>query len=298
VTAAAAASVRRRAILCVLAASACFSVSAALIKAVGATIPAVEIALFRGLVMGAIVALRQHRRGGLAVLARTRRPWGHVARTLCGFAGMVTSYYGYATLPLAANTALGFAMPLVLTALSGPFLGERVGPHRAAAVLAGLVGVLVMVRPWDADAPLPLIPALVVLAGVVAWAGSMISIRQLGQGGESNETIILWFCLGTVLLAGVATVPVWIPPGPRELAGLVGIGAVTTVAQLLMTEGYRTGEATVVAPFEYGAIIYTTLIGMLLWAEFPDIWSWAGIGVIVAAGLYVWHRETRGDAVR
>jgi drug/metabolite transporter (DMT)-like permease len=285
--------VRRRAILCVLAASASFSVVATLIKAVGSSVPAVESALCRGIVMGLIMIVLLRRRNGGRIVWRTRHPWGHAWRTVCGFFGMVSAYYGYAHLPLAANTALGFAMPLVLGALSGPLLGERVGWVRGGALVAGLVGVLMMVRPWNVGAAaLPLWPVAVVLAGVVAWAGAMISIRRLGVSGESNESIILYYAIGSVILASGFVIPVWVTPSPLEFAGILGAAVVSTGAQLLMTEGYRTGEATVIAPFEYGSILYTTLIGLVIWGEIPDIWSWLGISIIIASGLYVWHRET------
>ena len=296
-TGAAQAALRRHAILCVLAASSCFSVVAALIKAVATDIPPVEIAFFRSLMVGALILPLLHRRGGIGLLLRTRQPWGHVARTCSGFTGMVTSYYGYAHLPLAANTALGFAMPLVLTVLCGPFLGERVGWRRAMAVLAGLAGVLIMVRPWrDTADALPLWPVAVVLFGVIAWAFSMISIRRLGASGESNEAIIVWFSIGGFGLASLLVAPVWVTPGLPQLAGLVAMGAMSAVAQMLMTEGYRSGEATLVAPFEYGAILYTSLMGIVIWGEIPDAWGVAGIGVIVGSGLYVWRRETLPDA--
>ncbi len=289
---ASAAALRRHAILCVLGASACFSVVSALIKAVATDIPAFEIALFRSAVVGLAVLPLLHRRGGLGLLLRTRNPWGHVMRTGFGFTGMVTSFYGYAHLPLATNTALGFAMPLFLTILSVPFLGERVGWRRVTAVLAGMLGVLVMVQPWQASsAALPLVPVLVVLAGVVCWAFSMISIRRLGAGGESNEAIIVWFSIGSTLLAALCAAPFWIAPTPAQLLGLAAIGLGSAAAQMLMTEGYRSGEATLVAPFEYGAIVYTTIMGMAIWSEFPDAWDALGIAIIVASGLYVWHRE-------
>ncbi len=290
-----AAAVQRRAILLVLAASAAFSVVSALIKAVGPGIPAVEVSLVRGVVMGGIMLTVLGRRSGGRIPWRTNHPWGHLARSVCGFFGMVSAYYGFSHLPLAANTALGFAMPLVLTALSGPLLGERVGWQRGGAVLTGMVGVLIMVRPWNAEAALPLWPALIVLAGVVCWAGSMISIRRLGKSGESNEAIILFYSVGSAILAAGFVVPVWVTPGGWELAGMLAAAVISTGAQLLMTEGYRTGEPSGVAPFEYGAILYTSVFGILIWGEFPDFWSWVGIAVIIASGLYVWRRETRGD---
>jgi drug/metabolite transporter (DMT)-like permease len=75
------------------------------------------------------------------------------------------------------------------------------------------------------------------------------------------------------------------------LLALVAVGLVSALAQLLMTQAYRTGESSLIAPFEYTAIVYTTAMGMLIWGEYPDGWTWAGILIIVAAGLYVWRRE-------
>ncbi|MCW3475181.1 DMT family transporter [Limobrevibacterium gyesilva] len=282
---------RRRAILCVLGASACFAVAAAFVKAVAGAFPTFEIVAFRsGLATLATLPLLW-RIGGLRAL-RTRRPWSHVWRMIWGFTGMATSFYGYATLPLATNTALGFAMPLVLTVLSVPLLGERVGWRRYTAVLVGLVGVLVVVRPWGgaADA-LPLVPAAVVLFGVVAWALAMISIRKMGEAGESNVVIVLWFSIGSTVMAAVLTVPVWVTPDPLQLAALCAVGVISALAQMLMTEGYRAGETTLVAPFEYGAIIYTTTLGLVIWGEVPDGWSLLGIAIIIGSGLYIWRRE-------
>jgi len=285
---------RRLAILSVLGSSAAYTVSAALVKAVAADFPTAEVVLFRSAVCAGVLLPLLLRRGGpggggLAAL-RVRRVWPHVARTLFGFAAMFTSFYGLGHLPLATNTALSFVMPLMLTLLSIPLLGERVGWRRMAAVLAGLLGVLVMVRPWNSGG-LPLEPTLWVLGGVGCWALAMITIRQMGAGGESNATIVLWFSLGGSVLAGVATVPVWVTPGGWELLALVAVGLVSALAQLLMTQAYRTGESSLIAPFEYTAIVYTTAMGMLIWGEYPDGWTWAGILIIVAAGLYVWRRE-------
>lgn len=291
---------RRRAILCVMAASGLYTVAAALVKALAPGYPAVEIMFFRSLVVGAVMLPIQLRVHGLQAL-RPKRPMGHVWRLLSGFYGMLTAYYGYGVLPLATNTALGFCMPLFLTILSVPLLGERVGWQRVAAVLGGLFGVLLMVRPWaamgdnDADA-LPLVPVLIVMSGVVTWALAMISIRRMGEQGESNGAIVMWFGIGSTVLAGLLTLPVWVTPGWIGLAGLLAVGLVTLAAQLLMTEAYRIGETTLVAPFEYGAIIYSTLLGLLIWHEMPSAWSALGIAIIIAAGLLVWHHEVRGKS--
>jgi drug/metabolite transporter (DMT)-like permease len=280
----------RRAIACVCGASACFALASCIVKALAAEIPTIEIVLFRSLVASLLLLPMLGRHGGLAAL-RTRRPWGHAGRTVSGFIGMFTAFYGVAHLPLATVTALGFAMPLFLSLLSIPLLGERVGVVRGAAVAAGLVGVSIMLRPWNSGVDaLPAWPVAIVLGGVVAWALAMISIRKMGAAGERNITIVLWFSLGCAVLSAVLVVPVWVMPGPLELLGLVAIGVVSTAAQLLMTEGYRSGETTLVAPFEYGAILYTTALGLLIWGEVPDVWTLVGIVILVGAGLVVWWR--------
>jgi drug/metabolite transporter (DMT)-like permease len=283
---------RRHAIICVLSASATFTMGSALIKALTEGVPVFEIVMVRAYVAFLTMLPVLWRQGGISAL-RTRRPFGHVLRTLYGFFGTFTSVYGYALLPIVTVTALGFAMPLFLTILSVPMLGERVGWRRASAVVVGLVGVLVMLRPWQgsAEASHDAGAVALVLAGVVTWALAMITIRRMGTAGERNVTIVSWFTLGTALLATVCAVPVWVTPTLTQLAMLVAAGIMSGVAQLLMTEGYRSGEATLVAPFEYGAIVYATILGVIFWGEYPDEWTLLGVAILVGAGLYIWRRE-------
>jgi len=283
---------RRRAILCVCGASALYVVAAAMVKAIAGAMPSIEIALFRCLSAALLLLPLLWRHGGISAL-RTSRPVGHVIRVIAGFSSMVTLYYGYVTLPLAIVTALSFAMPLVLSVLSVPLLGERVGKLRAAAIVVGLAGVLIMLRPWQEftgnAAALPMVPVLVVLAGVLGWAVSMISIRQMGAQGERSVTIVLWFSIGCTALAAAFSIPVWVTPPFLTLLWVVLIGAVSTVAQLVMTEGYRAADSALLAPFEYGAIIYTSVLGAVIWGEIPDVWSLLGIAVLVGSGMVVWR---------
>jgi len=283
------AAARRRAVLLILAAAAVFSVAGALVKGLGGEVPLAQVVLCRNLFAIPALLPLLWRAGGLAAL-RTRNPKLHAVRLLSGLLGMVGAFYGYAVLPLATVTALGFTMPLFLTLLSVPFLGERVGPRRGAAVLAGFGGVVLMAMPGDAAGSDALGTAAVLL-GALAWAVSMITIRRMGGAGESNATIVLWFALGATLVSGLACLPVWIAPTPRQWLMLAGTGLVSALAQVMMTEGYRRGEATLLAPFEYSAILWTTLMGAILWGELPDGWDFAGMAVLVASGLYIWHRE-------
>jgi drug/metabolite transporter (DMT)-like permease len=282
---------RRHAITYVLSASATFTLGSALVKALTADFPVMEIVMFRSFVGLAAMLPMILRYGGLMTL-RTRRPLGHVMRTVYGFIGTVTSVYGFGVLPLVTVTALGFAMPLFLTVVSIPLLGERVGPRRATAVVVGFAGVMIMLRPWHIDASsMPLDAVAIVMAGVFTWSLSMINIRQMGEAGERNVTIVTWYSLGTGALAALGCIGNWVTPTPWQLLSLITAGLLSGFAQLLMTEGYRAAETTLVAPFEYGAIIYATILGIAIWGEWPDVWSLTGVAVLIASGLYIWHRE-------
>lgn len=281
---------RRHAILCILGASASFALAAACVKVIAPRIPTLEIVFFRNAFMLPALVPLIMRAGGWRVL-RTRRPLGHVVRTACGLLGMTSSFYGYAVLPLATVTALGFAMPLFLTVLSIPLLGERVGPRRGGAVLAGLLGVLVIVRPWQGGGEMPLGAMAFVLTGVVGWALAMITIRRMGAAGESNISIVAWFGVGGALVTGIAMLPAWVTPDLSEWLFLIAIGVISTLAQLLMTEAYRSGEATLIAPFEYGAILHTMTLGFIFWNERPAAMDFVGIAILILSGLYIWRRE-------
>lgn len=279
---------RRRAILFILAAALLFALAACCVKALEGGVPLAQVVLFRSIFALPILLPLLAQAGGWRALA-TRNPMGHVWRTCFGLVGMGGAFYGYATMPLATVTALGFTMPLFLTLLAVPLLGERVGWRRGSAVLVGFAGVLLMVRPGAVE----WLPSLIVLVAALAWALSMITIRRMGAAGESGVSIVLWFAIGSSAVALLWSLPGWVWPDATQWLLLLGIGLISALAQLLMTDAYRSGEPTLVAPFEYSGIIWTTLLGAILWAELPDGWDGLGILILVASGLYIWWRETQ-----
>jgi drug/metabolite transporter (DMT)-like permease len=286
---------RRRAILLVLGAAGTFTLAAASVKALGGTLPLAQVILFRNLFALPLLLLLVLREGGIAAL-RPRVPFRfHAARIFWGLGGMSGAFYGYTHLPLAVATALGFTMPLFLTALSVVLLRERVGWRRWSAVAVGFCGVLLIVRPFGAttEGGLDGVAVALTLYGALAWAMAMMAIRRLGDAGESGVSIVIWFAIGAAVVSGLATVPVWVSPDARQLALLLGIGAVSTVAQLLMTAAYRRGETALLAPFEYSGLVWTALLGIVIWAEWPDGWDLLGFAVLVGAGLFIWWRETQ-----
>ncbi|MEI6159012.1 MAG: DMT family transporter [Roseococcus sp.] len=282
---------RRRAILFILAAALLFALAACCVKALEGGVPLPQVVLFRSLFALPVLLPLLSQAGGWPAL-RTEYPMGHVWRTMFGLVGMGGAFYGYATMPLATVTALGFTMPLFLTLLAVPLLGERVGWRRGSAVLVGFLGVLIMVRPTGAGAA-ELVPSLIVLVAALAWAMSMITIRRMGEAGESGVSIVLWFAIGSSLVAVLASLPGWVWPSAPQWLLLLGIGIISALAQLLMTDAYRSGKPTLVAPFEYSGIIWTTLLGAFIWSEAPDGWDGLGILILVASGLYIWWREVQ-----
>jgi drug/metabolite transporter (DMT)-like permease len=284
---------RSRAVAMVLGAAAVFALAAACVKGLGGEIPLSQVVFCRNLfaIPALLPLLVAH--GGLGAL-RTRRPGLHAIRMAAGLSGMFGAFYGYAHLPIATVTALGFTMPFFLALLAIPLLGERIGPRRGAAILVGFLGVLLMTGPGGGARDgqgVEMLAIGLVLLGSVGWAVAMITIRQMGSAGEPNVTIVLWFAIGSAAVSAVAAAPVWIWPTPGQWALLIGTGLVSALAQMLMTEAYRRGEPTLLAPFEYSAILWTTLLGVLVWGEFPDGWDFAGMAVLVGSGLYIWRRE-------
>ncbi len=285
------AATRARAILLVILSGATFAIASASVKAVGTDIPLWQIVLFRNMIGFLALLPVLYAAGGLRLL-RTRHPMGHAKRIFWGLLGMVTVFYGFIQLPLATVTALGFTMPLFLTALAMVLLKEKVGWRRRSAVGVGFLGVLFMARPQAGD-DTDLVAVGLVLFGAFAWAMAMLSIKALGDRGEPAVAIVAWFALGSAAIAAVLTVPVWVTPSWWQLGLLITIGVVSAGAQLMMTEAYRTGETTLIAPFEYSQILWTAALGALIWYEMPDAWDGLGIALLIGAGLYIWYREVR-----
>ena len=248
-----------------------------------------EIVFFRNLfaflpVVAYILTTR-----GWTVL-RTSRPVGHLMRSAIGISGMLCGFAALGIMPLSEFTAINFAAPLFITALSWPVLGEKVGPHRWAAVAVGFVGVLVMVRPD----PVHLIGlgALLALGQAFGTAGAMLAIRQLGTT-EPGPTIVFYFTLAAVLVGAVGLPFVWTRPSPELLLILMACGLSGGVGQIMLTQAFRLAPAAIVAPFEYAALLVACVIGFSVWGEVPSAATILGGAIVVASGLYILWRETR-----
>lgn len=190
-------------------------------------------------------------------------------------------------IPLADAVAISFVAPLFVVALSIPLLGERVGPRRWAAVLIGLVGVLVIVRPGFGDVHwaygLMLFMALI-------FAAFVIVTRMLTRTEETMSILFYAALMGTIGTS--ALLPFfWQTPTLVQVGWMAAMGAIGGVSQLLMINAYKVATASTLAPFQYIQIIFAASWGYLIFGDFPDNWVIAGGTIVIASGLYVMHRE-------
>ncbi len=258
----------------------------ALVKIASETYPTGQIVFFRNFVAFLPLSIFVARAGGLSVL-RTRRLGSHLIRGAVGLSAMVCFFLSYKLLPLAEAVAIGMAGPLFITALSVPFLAERVGIRRWSAVIVGFIGVLVMTRPGSGIFdPAALIP----LVGAFFLGLAMVMVRSLSRS-EHSATIVFYFTI-TATLASAASLPwQWVTPDWIGVGILVTIGLIGGCAQFTMTQAFRLAPAALVAPFEYLALVFAMAYGFGFWGEVPDLWLMTGAAIVVASGIYILHRE-------
>ncbi len=219
---------------------------------------------------------------------RTSRPFVHILRGMMMFTALTLFFRGLRDVPLAEGIAVAFTAPLFVTALSAPVLGERVGPQRWGAVLAGFIGMLVMLRPGTgAFRP----DSLYIIAAAFCFAAVMVFTRRFSRT-ETNAAIYAYStitaCLCTLPFLGFT----WVAPGDGHLLKFIQLGMIGGAASFLMIVAYRNAPAAVNAPFDYIALLWSALWGWVIWHETPDTLVWLGAAIVVAAGLYITYRET------
>jgi drug/metabolite transporter (DMT)-like permease len=266
-----------------------------------------QIILIRAFISLIIVfAVIRATRTGFAQLI-TRRPRAHLFRVLIVMVSNVTYFLGLAVMPLADAVATAFIAPILVTLMSAVILGERVGPHRWAAVAIGLCGVLVMVRPTT-GALQP--AAMLVLISALCYAGSHMMTRRMRET-ESAMTLNFYVQIGFIIvsacmglwagdghLAAAHTGGAleflfrpWIMPPLSDWPAFIGTGLAVGIGGLMMSQAYRTSEAALIAPFEYIGMPMAILWGLLVFGTWPDSHAWAGIALICGAGFYTLLRE-------
>ena len=178
-------------------------------------------------------------------------------------------------------------MPMLITILSVPILGERVGLHRGLAVIVGLIGVLIVLRPGSAPLSFGHLAGLV--AAFASALGSII-VRKIGSE-ERSAVLLLYPLLANLVVMGGLLPTVYVPMPFLHLAAFAAIAALSLVATALTISAYRAGEATVVAPMQYSQIIWATIYGALIFSELPDLTTIVGAGIVILSGVYIVMRE-------
>ncbi|MBR0653492.1 DMT family transporter [Plastoroseomonas arctica] len=283
----------RRGALLMLGATALFTVMGAFAKEASVHLPFVELMFFRSaLALPVVVALVF--RGNAWRALRTKRFPGHVLRACSGTAAMACGFYALSVLPLAEQVALTYTSPLFVTMLAIPFLGEKVGIHRWSAVLVGFGGIVIMALGQGAFAAGA---AAGLLFGTIAAVsnGAFSAVTTLLVRGlsatETSTTIVLWQSVLMTTIIGMALPFVWVTPTWSEWLLLLAMGLFGGIAQVMMTEANASAQVSALGPYSYGAILWSMLLGWTVWGDVPGVSTLAGAALIVAAGLYILHRE-------
>lgn len=275
-----------RATWLMLIAVAAFAGMDASLKLLAAYYPPLQVGALRGFASLPFVLAWALATGGWASL-RPVRIGLHVLRGVLGIAMMVGFVYGIARLPLSTAYAITFIAPLLVTLLAVPFLGEHVGPRRLAAVVVGLLGVLVILRPGGGVLSAA---GLAVVGAAVCYAIGAITVRMLTRT-DSTQAMVVWMLGLLGAGAGLLAWPGWVPLRASDLGIVALVGGFGALAQVLLTEAFRLGQASRIAPLEYTALLWSLGIDLALWGVLPDAMSWLGAAIIVGSGLYLLWRE-------
>jgi S-adenosylmethionine uptake transporter len=277
-----------RGFLFALAAFAFFSTHDAIVKTLGSSYSVFQIIFFS--MLFAFVPMSISMLADRAVdNFRPHHPWLVLLRSGLSIISMSSAFYAFTALPLAEVYSLLFATPLLITALSVPILGETVRGQRWAAVIIGLLGVMIVLRPGVTELSLGHLAALL---AACASALASILIRKIGSE-ERSAVLILYPMLLSLIAMSLVMPEVYQPVGLSDLALMAAIGFLSVIAQHCVIGAYRAAPAAVVAPLQYSQILWATLFGALFFAETPDFYVALGSAIIIGSGLFVVWRESR-----
>ncbi|MFK7745836.1 MAG: DMT family transporter [Roseobacter sp.] len=216
-------------------------------------------------------------------------PWWMAARTVAAVITGFCAFYAFSVLPLAQVYAILFAAPLLITILAIPVLGETVRLQRWIAVIIGLCGVLIVLRPGQQELALGHLAALV---SAVCGSFASIIVRKIGR--EERTVVIMLYPMMANFIVMAAMLPLVYVPMPLEDLGKLGVIAVLAwIAGRFLIAAYNAGEAVIVAPMQYSQILWATFYGVLFFDEIPDVATVVGSAVIIASGLFIVMRESK-----
>ncbi|MFU8864016.1 MAG: DMT family transporter [Rhodobacterales bacterium] len=297
------------AIGCVLAGVAAISVNDVLIKQLSGGYPLHQMVFIRSAIGIIFSLMLVQMEGGFAIL-RTRTPGLHLMRGALVVVSNLTYFAALAVIPLAEATALFFVAPLMITLLSIPLLGEKVGPLRLAAVSVGFAGVVLMMRPWESETEVSRIILFLPVLAALTYALNQILTRRLGATTRASALAV--YIQGTFIVVSLAFYLVagdgryavgvengslqfllraWVWPEGGDRWLFLGLGLNSAIIGFALAQAYRLADAAVVAPFEYIGLPLAIFWGWVIWGDVPTPVVWAGSALILGSGLFVFIRE-------
>lgn len=297
------------AIGCVLAGVAAISVNDVLIKQLSGGYPLHQMVFIRSAIGIVFSLMLVQMEGGFAIL-RTRTPGLHLMRGALVVVSNLTYFAALAVIPLAEATALFFVAPLMITLLSIPLLGEKVGPLRLTAVSVGFAGVVLMMRPWESETEVSRIILFLPVLAALTYALNQILTRRLGATTRASALAV--YIQGTFIVVSLAFYLVagdgryavgvengslqfllraWVWPEGGDRWLFLGLGLNSAIIGFALAQAYRLADAAVVAPFEYIGLPLAIFWGWVIWGDVPTPVVWAGSALILGSGLFVFIRE-------
>lgn len=281
---------RLRAIAIMLAAVAVFSFMDALLKALSAHYPPMQVAMLRGATSLPFTLVPVLLAGRIRDL-KPRRWRMHLLRGMLSVVVLGGFIYAVRVLSLANTYSVFLSAPLLVAALSVPLLKERLGFRNWLAILVGLAGVLIMLRPSASG--FATLGALAALLGAIAYALGGIAVRVLTRT-DTTVSVVFWTVGLMTLFTGIICAPGWVTIQHEHWKLLLALGLLAAIAQYLLTEAFRSAPPSVVSPFEYTALLWGIGIDRFVWGVLPSARVVLGGSVVIATGLYlIWHEKTR-----
>ncbi len=264
----------------------CFATMDGISKFLGSILAIPQILWVRYMVFTSLAVVVLWRLG-LRRVWQTPRPGLQIVRALVQVIENGVFVLAFQYLPLADVHAIAAASPLLVIAMSVPILGEKVGIRRWLAVMAGFVGVLIIVRPGFQDIGLPI---LIAISGALLWALYQILVRLCART-DSSETSWLWSAVIGLLATSTVGPSVWVWPDAMGWVLLFAIALLGSGAHLFLIKALTVAEASALQPYSYTLLLWAAAVGLVAFGHVPDAWTLAGAAVILASGLYAWHRE-------
>ncbi len=289
-----------------------FNIVDVIIKLVSSGYPFYQFALIRAAGTLPLLWLYVAREGGLSVLRMQRRELGLILlRSTLLFVGSLLFGLSLAVMVIADVVAIYFIMPLVVAAAAGPVLGERVPFYRWGVMLVGFLGVLVIVQPGSGVFE----PAALLALGAALVEGFAQLIARLVPAVRTSAIAFyqgLVFLIGSLMLTAVFAGGAWtseahgslgfltrgwVWPETRDFLVMLAAAPVSAIAMSVYVHGYKVAPASFVTSFEYTGILWAALFGFIFFADVPVWTTWAGAAIVIGAGLYMLHRDSRAGLI-